>query len=332
MKKEKRKIAFELAGKAGNCLLKTASAAGKAALKTAETAGKLLYSGAEKCADKLGQMDRKDRILLGCAAACVTGLPIFLTAPGRAGRRQKEPFRNRNFAHRGLHSRDRSVPENSLRAFALAAEAGYGIELDVQLSKDGQVVVFHDDTLNRVCGVDSRVDELTYDQLKELRLLQTEERIPLFSEVLSVVRGRGPLIVELKNGRSNRELCEKTCEMLRKYNGEACIESFNPFIVAWFRFHGKEFLRGVLAAPQSEYGSQTSAFNAFLLSRGLLNFLCRPQFIAYKIGKRPAAIRLSLALGAMNVGWTSHETRNEKGRDAVIFEFYRPKLIYRKRR
>ena len=89
MKKEKRKIAFELAGKAGNCLLKTASAAGKAALKTAETAGKLLYSGAEKCADKLGQMDRKDRILLGCAAACVTGLPIFLTAPGRAGRRQK---------------------------------------------------------------------------------------------------------------------------------------------------------------------------------------------------------------------------------------------------
>ena len=230
-----------------------------------------------------------------------------------AGVRQKEPFRNRNFAHRGLHSRDRSVPENSLKAFDLAAEAGYGIELDVQLSKDGQVVVFHDDTLNRVCGIDARVDELNYAELRDLSLLDTEEKIPLFSDVLAVIRGRGPLIVELKNGRSNKELCEKTCEMLRKYNGEVCIESFNPMIVAWFRFHAKEFLRGLL------------------LSRGMINFICRPQFIAYKIGKRPASINLSLALGAMNVGWTSHETRNEKGRDAVIFEFYRPKLIYRRR-
>ena len=92
--------------------------------------------------------------LITAAAA----LPLFLLAPGRATKRQKAPFMGRNFAHRGLHSRDMSVPENSLEAFRLAAKAGYGIELDVQLSKDGQVVVFHDDTLDRVCGVHARVD------------------------------------------------------------------------------------------------------------------------------------------------------------------------------
>ena len=330
MAKEKNEIA-EIAAGMGKTLLKSARLAGRAAIKTAGAAGNLLYKGAVKGIDKLGEMDRKDLWKLGGAAACAVALPVFILAPGRADRRQKEPFRNRNFAHRGLHSRDRSVPENSLKAFDLAAEAGYGIELDVQLSKDGQVVVFHDDTLNRVCGIDARVDELNYAELRDLSLLDTEEKIPLFSDVLAVIRGRGPLIVELKNGRSNKELCEKTCEMLRKYNGEVCIESFNPMIVAWFRFHAKEFLRGLLSAPKEEYEGQTSKFTAFLLSRGMINFICRPQFIAYKIGKRPASINLSLALGAMNVGWTSHETRNEKGRDAVIFEFYRPKLIYRRR-
>ena len=98
MKKDKTEIAFELAEKVGNGLLKTASVAGKAALKTANTAGKLLYKGASKCAGRLGEMDRKDLLKLGCAAACVTALPIFLTAPGRADRKQKEPFRNRNFS------------------------------------------------------------------------------------------------------------------------------------------------------------------------------------------------------------------------------------------
>ena len=101
--------------------------------------------------------ENKGKIGLIAAAAA---LPLFLLAPGRATKRQKAPFMGRNFAHRGLHSRDMSVPENSLEAFRLAAKAGYGIELDVQLSKDGQVVVFHDDTLDRVCGVHARVDEL----------------------------------------------------------------------------------------------------------------------------------------------------------------------------
>ena len=264
------------------------------------------------------------------AAACALLTPVFLVAPGAASKRQKAPFMGANFAHRGLHSRDKTVPENSLEAFRLAAREGYGIELDVQLSKDGQVVVFHDDTLDRVCGVHARVDEKTYEELKQLSLCGTEHTIPLFSDVLAVIRGRGPLIVELKTGRRNRELCEKTHALLESYRGDVCIESFNPFIVTWFRLHAPDLVRGQLAMPYKRYaGEGFTKVQAFAMSHTLFNFLARPQFIAYRIGPRPPLVRLSEALGAMRIGWTSHEPRNEKGRDGVIFEFYRPKLRFK---
>lgn len=265
--------------------------------------------------------------VIGGAAA---GASLFLLAPGTSSRRQREPFMGTNVAHRGLHSRDKSVPENSLEAFRLAAEAGYGIELDVQFSKDKQVVVFHDDTLDRVCGVHARVDELTYDELKELRLCGSDQIIPLFTEVLGVIRGRSPIICELKNGRNNRELCEKTYEIISGYRGDICVESFNPMIVAWFRFHAKDLLRGQLAQPTRFYDAETmSAPLAYALGHTLFNCLARPQFIAYRIGFRPLSVRMSELIGAMRVGWTSHEPRNEAGRDTVIFEFYRPKVKFK---
>ena len=203
----------------------------------------------------------KKKLHYAGAAVLLASVPLFMLAPGRVTKRQRAPFQNVNFAHRGLHSRDKSVPENSLEAFELASRAGYGIELDVQLSKDGQVVVFHDDDLKRVCGVDCRVDEKTYAELTELRLCGTEYTVPLFTEVLATVRGRSPLIVELKRGRRNIELCEKTYALLAEYRGDVCIESFDPFIVAWFRFHAPELLRGQLAMPAERYEN-------FLRTRG----------------------------------------------------------------
>ena len=270
-------------------------------------------------------METKTKTLLACGAAAVA-LPVFLLAPGRPTKRQKAPFVGRNFAHRGLHSRDRSVPENSLKAFELAAAAGYGIELDVQLSKDGEVVVFHDDTLKRVCGVKGRVDDYTFAELQEFRLCGTEERIPLFSDVLNTVRGRGAIICELKTGPRNRELCKKTYELISAYRGDICIESFNPFIVAWFRFHAPDMLRGQLATDEYKgYGP----VQQFILSRCLFNALARPHFIAYKLVKKPLAVKFSELLGALRFCWTSHDPRSEKGKDAVIFEFYRPRVSFR---
>ena len=271
----------------------------------------------------------KKAAILGACGAAAVGVPAFLIAPGAVTKRQKAPFVGRNFAHRGLHSEDKSVPENSLEAFRLAGRAGYGAELDVRLTKDGQVVVFHDDTLDRMCGVSGRVDEKSYDELKLLSLAGTNQRIPLLTEVLEVYSGRGPLIVEIKNGSRNRELCEKTYAILSEYPGEVCVESFNPRILRWFRFHAKDIVRGQLATTMSDYDGAVSRPTAFMLSHCLLNFISRPQFIAYRVGYRPLSVRLSEAMGAMRFGWTSHNERTERGRDGVIFEFYRPQRIYK---
>ena len=275
-------------------------------------------------------MKKKTAFGLFLGAAAAAALPVLLSAPGRVTKAQKAPFLGWNYAHRGLHKADKSVPENSLEAFRLAGEAGYGAELDVQLSKDGQVVVFHDDTLDRVCSVHGRVDAFPYEELRQMSLCGTDQHIPLFSQVLEVFGGRGPLVVELKTGPRNRELCEKTLALLEGYRGDVCIESFDPRIVAWFRRHAPKLLRGQLAAPIEEYTKDgRGKAQAFLLSRCLLNFLARPQFIAYKIGPRPLIVRLSELLGALKFGWTSHGQENEAGRDGVIFEFYRPRLRFK---
>lgn len=276
-------------------------------------------------------MNKISKVMLPLAAVSGIALGglVFLTAPGAMFKSQRKTFKGKNYAHRGLHKRSKKIPENSLAAFDAAASYGYGIELDVQLSKDGQVVVFHDDTLNRVCGVDARVDEVDYEDLKNMHLCGTDQTIPLFTDVLKCIRGRSCLIVELKNGKRNTELCKKTYDILKKYSGDFCIESFNPFIVRWFRRNAPEIVRGQLACPPADYGDEVSPVAAFFLGNTLLNFLGRPQFIAYKIEPKPFPVRLAESMGAMKFCWTSHEWVNEKENDAVIFEFYKPKLTFK---
>lgn len=262
------------------------------------------------------------------ASAIGGALPVLLLAPGVASKEQKAPFIGINYAHRGLHTQDKSVPENSIAAFRLAAQAGYGIELDVRLTKDGQVVVFHDDTLERVCGVHGRVDDYSFLELQEFRLCGTDQRIPLFLDVLANIGGASALIVELKQGKNREELCRKTYDILKTYKGKVCVESFDPFYIAWFRRHAPEMIRGQLSMPAKDYGDAISKPAAVLASNCLLNIITRPHFIAYKIGSRPAAVRFSELMGAIRVGWTSHDVKNEKGRDSVIFEFYAPKTKF----
>ena len=119
---------------------------------------------------------------------------IYLIMP-RTGRERRAPFTGRAFAHRGLYEADQSVPENSLPAFCRAVEAGYGAELDVQMTKDGEVVVFHDDDLKRGCGIDGRICDMTLEEVRALRLFGTDEQIPLFADVLEIFDGKQPLIV-----------------------------------------------------------------------------------------------------------------------------------------
>ena len=258
------------------------------------------------------------------AAVC-----LFLVFPSRPREETAAPFQGRNYAHRGLYERDQSVPENSLSAFRRAADEGYGIELDLQLSRSGEVVVVHDDTLERVCGVPGGTLDYETGKLQDFRLCGTDERIPLLSEVLSVMDGRAPMIVEFKTGPENALLCEKAAALLDGYAGPYCIESFDPRILLWFRRNRPDILRGQLACSRKEYGKKTNPLFAFLASRCFMNFLSRPNFIAYQIGKKPLPVRLAERLGAVPVCWTSHGPENEAENDMVIFEFYRPETRYR---
>ena len=264
-------------------------------------------------------------VLIGFGA-----LWLFLIAPGRAGSEKSRPFYGRNIAHRGLYDNQTFAPENTLAAFDAAVASGYGVELDVQLSADGEVVVCHDDTLDRVCGFEKRVDACTMTELGEVRIFDSPESVPAFSAVLSHIGGKVPVIVELKHGKHDRELCEKTLSLLRSFPGEYCIESFDPRIVAFFRKHAGDILRGILSQPTRWY--QEAGFGpltAFSLGNLLWNVIARPEFIAYRIGEKPVSVRIAEKMGALRVSWTSREEKNEKDADVVIFEGYRPGVRYK---
>lgn len=259
-------------------------------------------------------------------------LLLFMIAPGKGHTELKHIFYHRNLAHRGLHTKDKKIPENSLAAFRAACEADYGIELDIQLTKDEQIVVFHDDDLKRVCNIDNRVDFYTYQELQEFFLASTAEQIPLFSEVLKLVNGKVPLLIELKSGSKNSLLCRKAVELLKNYHGHFCIESFNPFIVRWFKKNAPYILRGQLSAPAKEFYEVAPKYQAFLLSHLLSNFLARPHFIAYHKQKHSLTVRLAESLGAMRIVWTVRKKDDhnhfEQLNDAVIFEHYLPNSRY----
>ena len=251
----------------------------------------------------------------------------YLLAPEKPDAEKTAPFRGRNFAHRGLHTKDGSAPENSLPAFQAASILGFGVELDVHLTADNKVVVFHDDTLERMCGDPRKIEDLTFEELSEFTLAHTECKIPLLTEVFEVLDG-APIILELKRGSRNDLLCAFTLALIQEYKGDICVESFDPFIVGWFKKNAPHILRGQLSCHHTQL-KNVSKPTAFMLSNLLTNFIARPNFIAYGIGKKPLTVKTSEKMGAMKVCWTSKSTVNEIGNDAVIFEHYIPDVRFK---
>ena len=257
----------------------------------------------------------------------IIGVPVvgflYVFLPADMPHYVKKAYRGRYYAHRGLHDLDESVPENSLTAFKKAAEKGYGVELDVHLSADGQVVVFHDDDLRRACGVDKKIADCTYDELQQYSLFGTSEKIPLFSSVLAAYNGAAPMIIEIKTGRKNAELCQKVCDRLENYKGKICIESFDPRVLRWFKKHRPRIVRGQLCQRAEHYNNQPKALS-WALANCAVNFIGRPHFISYRIEEKPRLVRMVLTMGAMDVCWTSRKTGEGEGADCVIFENYLP--------
>lgn len=236
----------------------------------------------------------------------------------------------RDYAHRGLHDNGGDAPENSLAAFQKAVKGGYGIELDVQLTRDRVPVVFHDETLERICGRKGRVRDYTQRELQRFALCHSGERIPPLAEVLKLVNGSVPLIVEIKVYEHAAVVCSAVDQVLQTYKGAYCIESFHPMAVRWYRRHRPEVVRGQLSANFGR-GGGGETLEKKLVHYLLTNFLCRPDFIAYDHHSKRNVSRLLCRYwyGALSVAWTIRSKRelnaNRRDFDLFIFEGFCPK-------
>ncbi|MDD4124591.1 MAG: glycerophosphodiester phosphodiesterase family protein [Eubacteriales bacterium] len=206
---------------------------------------------------------------------------FFLVSPKLIGRNSLRGFGG-FYAHRGLHDADR--PENSIASFLEAASRGFGIELDVQLTKDLVPVVFHDDYLKAMCAAPGRVKDYTLAQLMSLRLAGTDEHIPTLEEVLTLVGEKVKFLIEVKTVSFNLQICESTARVLEAHKGKYIIQSFNPFILKWFRKYMPEVPRGQLISDFLFSGGIARSAASFILATLTLNFASRPDFVSIYYG------------------------------------------------
>ena len=240
-----------------------------------------------------------------CSIVLLLILLYFYMILGRTKKNRMENFKKWAYAHRGLHGN--GVPENSMAAFRAALEAGYGIELDVHLLKDGNLAVIHDSPLIRTTGAEGYIEDQATADLSSYRLEDTDETIPTFREVIELFAGKAPLIVELKPERGNHAaLANATCKMLDEYQIDYCMESFDPRAVAWLKKNRPDIVRGQLTEDfLHNPKSKLPWILKFLMSKNLMNFIGRPDFVAYKFADRKTTWSLFFCRKQMeSVTWT----------------------------
>ncbi|MGM9948080.1 glycerophosphodiester phosphodiesterase family protein [Floccifex sp.] len=256
-------------------------------------------------------------------------LYLFLIKPNHIRQSEKwKQLASFDFAHRGFFNDE--CPENSLKAFERAIKHGYGIELDVQMTKDGQLVVFHDASLQRMCKIKEEIMHLTYEQLLQYPLKKSQERIPLFINVLQLVNGQVPLIIEIKKEGNPIETVKKTLTLLNSYSGLYVIESFHPGVLCYLKENKPEILRGQLS--ENHYKNEKLPWLIrFILTNFLTNGFTKPDFIAMDIHcQNFFTYRLMKFLFRFKtVGWTircKEEYFSQKQQvDCMIFDSFDPK-------
>ena len=232
-------------------------------------------------------------------------LYVFLIAPRMFNRPDMSAMTGYHYAHRGYFDNETGAPENSLAAFRAAIDAGYGIELDVQMSSDGVPMVFHDADLERMCGVSGKIWDYTCAELQQMRLLETEATIPTFAEVLALIDGQVPVIVEYKLDRVNTDVCEAGNALLQDYDGACCIQCFHPLALMWYKKNAPEVIRGQLSQSFWEDEKYNGDALYALLSYMLENVVTRPDYIAYQFDDADnLSFRLCRAMGAKTAAWT----------------------------
>ncbi|OGO92915.1 MAG: hypothetical protein A2Y17_06690 [Clostridiales bacterium GWF2_38_85] len=259
-------------------------------------------------------------------------LYLICIKPSSHGKQKCTPLMGWFYAHRGLHENASpfNSPENSLEAFKRAINSGYGIELDVQLTKDKKVVVFHDDNLSRICGIDKAISDFTYDELRQFRLLSSNCIIPLFNDVLQLINGKVPLIVEIKAPSKADEISIYTVKILDTYKGIYCIESFNPLSVAWFCKNRPDIIRGQLCDKFWNFPEYRGKLLYLILQNMMFNIIAKPHFIAFNIkNKNSIPYRIIKFLyKPCTVAWAVRSDddyiNNKDEFDLIIFENIQP--------
>ena len=268
-------------------------------------------------------------IILIAVIAALYPLCLMPNKPRLSGFR---PFEEKMIAHRGFYDNSSDAPENSLPAFRKAVEAGFGIELDVQLTRDGKLVVFHDETLERMCGSDRVLTDLTYDELMEYTLADSDEHIPLFEDVFEIFRGRVPVVLEIKRHGDYIGTAKKLMEYMDGYDGIYCVESFHPAVVHWFRKNRPELLRGQISTVY-ERTAKAPWIAKFVLTNLLTNFYTRPDFISYDFRYMDQfSYRFMRRLYTFeNVAWTiqsKEDMRRAEGTfNIFIFDSFDPRKL-----
>jgi len=236
-------------------------------------------------------------------------------------------------AHRGLHDAAKGLIENSPSAFEAAARAGYAIELDVHCSSDGEVIVFHDRSLDRVTRESGRLKDRSAHDLTQILLDGCGDTIPTLTQVLEQVAGRVPILVEIKNmGRTVGGLEARVAQCLACYDGAAAVQSFNPYSMGWFAKNAPGILRGQISEGYRDTSEvKLSPHERFILRHLFLTPISRPHFIAYDCNALPApAPRIARALGMPVLSWTVRSAevaaRVFPHADNIIFEGFRPAL------
>jgi glycerophosphoryl diester phosphodiesterase len=237
----------------------------------------------------------------------------------------------RPIAHRGLHDRANGVVENSPSAFAAAIAAGYAIECDLQVSCDGQPMVFHDDRLGRLTGAAGEVRALTAAELQALPLLAGADHMQTLPELLDQVRGRTPLVIEIKSRfDGDMTLADRAAALVADYGGHAALMSFDPAVVAHFARAWPEIPRGVVADRMTDPEWAALSLPRRLAMRHFTHLPeTRPHFLSYEAAGLPLAIaRAFRQSGRPVICWTirseQQAMRASRYCDQITFEGFRP--------
>jgi len=248
---------------------------------------------------------KKTMIIMAIVLLALFALYLFLIAPRMWGKPDMSAMEGYHYAHRGFFNNEAGTPENSLPAFQRAIDAGYAIELDVQPSRDGVAMIFHDADLSRMCGVEGKIWDYTKDELKAMKLFGTEETIPTLEEALALINGQVPVLVEYKMDKVDDHVCELGHAILKEYDGAYAIQCFHPLALMWYKKNAPDVARGQLAQQFYKQAKYRTSPAHYAMTYLLSNVVARPDFISYKYSDAGSvSLNLCRMMGAKTAAWT----------------------------